>query len=136
MEEKENKKKKSNKRSKETKNKQYKVKASKKPKKEKNLEATTRIRIDNERLNDIDSLDTSFLEGRLTTKKANKIIASDVKLTNKVNSDGTTGVPMLYANIPITGVKEDKAELKRLAIANGVTAAGLIHQWIASAKND
>lgn len=36
----------------------------------------------------------------------------DVKLTNKVNSDGTTGVPMLYANIPITGVKEDKAELK------------------------
>ena len=25
----------------------------------------------------------------------------DVKLTNKVNSDGTTGAPALYANIPI-----------------------------------
>ena len=61
-----------------------------KPKKEKNLEATTRIRIDNERLNDIDSLDTSFLEGRLTTKKANKIIASDVKLTNKNNRKRNT----------------------------------------------
>lgn len=63
---------------------------SSKPKKEKNLEATTRIRIDNERLNDIDSLDTSFLEGRLTTKKANKIIASDVKLTNKNNRKRNT----------------------------------------------
>lgn len=34
----------------------------------KKLEQTTRIRIDNERLNDFDSLDTSFLEGRVEQK--------------------------------------------------------------------
>ena len=33
--------------------------------------------------------------------------AIDVKLTNKVNSDGTTGAPILYANIPIVSVKDD-----------------------------
>lgn len=31
----------------------------------------------------------------------------DVRLTNKVNDDGTTGAPALYANIPITGIKEN-----------------------------
>ena len=31
----------------------------------------------------------------------------DVKLTNKVNSDGTNGAPILYANIPILNVKDD-----------------------------
>lgn len=31
----------------------------------------------------------------------------DVRLTNKVNEDGTTGAPALYANIPITGVKQE-----------------------------
>lgn len=49
----------------------------------KSLETTTRIRIDNDRLNDIESLDTSFLEGRITSKKTNKIISSDVKLSSK-----------------------------------------------------
>ena len=49
----------------------------------KSLEATTRIRIDNDRLNDIESLDTSFLEGRITSKKTNKIISSDTKLSSK-----------------------------------------------------
>lgn len=39
-----------------------------------NLEHTTRIRIDNERLNDFESLDTSFLEGRLEKVKGNKKI--------------------------------------------------------------
>ena len=29
----------------------------------------------------------------------------DVRLTNKTNEDGTTGAPALYANIPITNVK-------------------------------
>lgn len=37
----------------------------------------------------------------------------DVKLTNKVNSDGTTGAPALYANIPITSLKD---ETKKLSI--------------------
>ena len=31
----------------------------------------------------------------------------DVKLTTQKNSDGTVGTPALYANIPITGVKEE-----------------------------
>lgn len=31
----------------------------------------------------------------------------DVKLTNKVNGDGTTGAPALYANIPIISIKEE-----------------------------
>jgi len=33
--------------------------------------------------------------------------AIDVRLTNKDNGDGTTGAPALYANIPITKIKED-----------------------------
>ena len=31
----------------------------------------------------------------------------DVKLTNKTNSDGTTGAPILYANIPIVSIKDE-----------------------------
>ena len=31
----------------------------------------------------------------------------DVRLTNKTNEDGTMGAPALYANIPITGIKEE-----------------------------
>ena len=37
--------------------------------------------------------------------------AIDVKLTNKQNSDGTTGAPILYANIPILNVKDDTKQL-------------------------
>ncbi len=33
--------------------------------------------------------------------------AIDVRLTNKSKSDGTTGAPALYANIPIVSIKED-----------------------------
>ena len=36
--------------------------------------------------------------------------AIDVRLTNKSNDDGTTGAPVLYANIPITSVKEEAKE--------------------------
>ena len=36
----------------------------------------------------------------------------DVKLTNKVNGDGTTGVPILYANIPIVSVKDESKQVK------------------------
>lgn len=31
----------------------------------------------------------------------------DVKLTNKPNADGTTGAPILYANIPIVSIKNE-----------------------------
>ena len=31
----------------------------------------------------------------------------DVKLTNKLNSDGTNGAPALYANIPIVSIKDE-----------------------------
>lgn len=36
--------------------------------------------------------------------------AIDVRLTNKSNDDGTTGAPVLYANIPIMNVKEEAKE--------------------------
>lgn len=41
----------------------------------------------------------------------------DVRLTNKQNTDGTTGAPALYANIPIINIKQeakikDKLETK------------------------
>ena len=32
----------------------------------------------------------------------------DVKLENKVNEDGTSGAPALYANIPIVAINEEK----------------------------
>lgn len=32
----------------------------------------------------------------------------NVKLENKTNSDGTTGAPALFANIPIMGINEEK----------------------------
>ena len=35
----------------------------------------------------------------------------DVKLTNKQNSDGTTGAPALYANIPIVAIKNETRKL-------------------------
>ncbi len=37
--------------------------------------------------------------------------AIDVKLTNKMNSDGTTGAPALYANIPIVSIKEESRKI-------------------------
>ena len=37
----------------------------------------------------------------------------DVRLTNKQNSDGTTGAPALYANIPIISIKNDKRNVKK-----------------------
>ena len=39
--------------------------------------------------------------------------AIDVRLTNKSNEDGTTGAPVLYANIPIMSVKEEAKEEAR-----------------------
>ncbi len=33
--------------------------------------------------------------------------AIDVRLTNKQNTDGTTGAPALYANIPIINIKQE-----------------------------
>lgn len=35
----------------------------------------------------------------------------DVKLTNKLNSDGTTGAPALYANIPIVSIKDETRKI-------------------------
>ncbi len=35
----------------------------------------------------------------------------DVRLTNKTNSDGTTGAPALYANIPIVSIKEEAKKI-------------------------
>lgn len=42
--------------------------------------------------------------------------AIDVRLTNQPNTDGTTGAPALYANIPILNIKNDtKGEKMREA---------------------
>jgi len=35
----------------------------------------------------------------------------DVKLTNKMNNDGTTGAPALYANIPIVSIKDETRKI-------------------------
>ena len=49
--------------------------------------------------------------------------AIDVRLTNKSNDDGTTGAPVLYANIPIVSVKEEaKEEARRV---NAETSANI-----------
>ena len=44
----------------------------------------------------------------------------DVRLTNKQNSDGTTGAPALYANIPIISIKNDK---KNIAYGDAINSA-------------
>ena len=51
------------------------------------LENTTRIRIDKERLNDVESLDTSFLEGRVDAKSKKKVLNS--KTSNRKTIDLT-----------------------------------------------
>lgn len=38
--------------------------------------------------------------------------AIDVRLTNKANTDGTTGAPALYANIPIVSIKNEARKLE------------------------
>ena len=39
--------------------------------------------------------------------------AIDVRLTNKTNEDGSNGAPALYANIPITNIKNDIGEVAK-----------------------
>mgnify|MGYP001625525868 CR=1 FL=1 len=46
----------------------------------------------------------------------------DVRLTNKQNSDGTTGAPALYANIPIISIKNDK---KNIAYSGKISKNGV-----------
>ncbi len=38
--------------------------------------------------------------------------AIDVRLTNKTNEDGTVGAPALYANIPITTIKNEARKIE------------------------
>lgn len=47
--------------------------------------------------------------------------AIDVRLTNKSNDDGTTGAPVLYANIPIMSVKDEAKEGARKVKAEAVS---------------
>ena len=39
--------------------------------------------------------------------------AIDVRLTNKTNEDGTVGAPALYANIPITTIKNENVNTNK-----------------------
>ena len=52
-------------------------------KKKSNFDTTTKIRIDKERINDIESLDTSFLEGRMSKKTKNNKKAKEKILTER-----------------------------------------------------
>jgi hypothetical protein len=52
---------------------------------EKELEKTMKIRIDKERIEDIDSLDTSFLEGRNPSKNKEKILREQNKIINNLS---------------------------------------------------
>ena len=38
----------------------------------------------------------------------------DVRLTNEIKEDGTTGAPALYANIPIAGIREEMKKEKNI----------------------
>lgn len=50
--------------------------------------------------------------------------AIDVRLTNKSNDDGTTGAPVLYANIPIMSVKEEaKEEARKVKAENAAVTS-------------
>lgn len=44
----------------------------------------------------------------------------DVRLTNKQNSDGTTGAPALYANIPIKSIKNETRKMEKEEISSNV----------------
>lgn len=47
--------------------------------------------------------------------------AIDVKLTNKMNEDGTVGAPALYANIPIVTIKNDARKVSKEDGADNTT---------------
>jgi len=72
-------------------------------KKKKSLEYTTRIRVDRDRLNDYDSLDTSFLEGRLDKKVKNQKISKEKlykeKRQSKINWDIVKSVFFLLVTL-------------------------------------
>ena len=59
------------------------TKNSKNSSKKKNIENTTKIRIDRERLNDSESLDTSFLEGRFSKKVPSSKEKRDLLISEK-----------------------------------------------------
>ena len=64
---------------------------SKKVKKD-DLDVTTRIRIDNDRINDVDSLDTSFMEGRSKNKVKKSIKAKENILKESKDYSGIINV--------------------------------------------
>lgn len=45
----------------------------------------------------------------------------DVRLTNKVNDDGSNGSPTLYANIPIVGIKQEKCATAKIELTSEKT---------------
>ena len=47
--------------------------------------------------------------------------AIDVKLTNKMNEDGTVGAPALYANIPIVTIKNDARKVSKEDETDNIT---------------
>lgn len=68
----------------------------KKKKKNQNNDNVPQVRMDKERINDIETLDTSFLEGRITTKKTNAVKEKLLSENNNKN--------MIYLKYIIIGV--------------------------------
>jgi len=81
---------------------------------EKKLEATTRIRVDKDRIEDTDSLDTSFLDGKSSRSKKNKNILKEeiVKDDFEVVEDEEI-IDIPFSDINLEETKEIKKEEKK-----------------------
>ncbi len=66
----------------------------KKNKKKNNIDNSPQVRMDKERINDIETLDTSFLEGRITTKK-NRVVREKLLSEQKNNNNLKYGIYIL-----------------------------------------
>ncbi len=80
---------------------------------EKKLEATTRIRVDKERIEDTGSLDTSFLEGRSRSKKNKNILKEEIVSDDfeVVEEDDIIDIP--FSDINLEETKEVKKVEKK-----------------------
>jgi len=72
--------------------------------KNKELENTTRIRIDEGRINDLDTLDTSFLEGRLDKKSKDKYVKEKLLIEKKKLFFDLTLIKKIFMLIACLGV--------------------------------
>ncbi len=60
----------------------------------------------------------------------------DVRLTNKQNTDGTTGAPALYANIPIVNIKQEAKIIEKQEQTKGGKVVKEVKQIIEENKEE